>query len=199
MDIILDNQKIELKNFNSFKGILSEISKILSKENKIISEIIVDGMSVNENVEVDINKILTIEIKSKRTKILLIETVNEMEKFLKKFIKTLSNVDLNNNIEEELDKYLKDNIDGLEWVFNVFSSVLNLSNISFRELGIEETYLKFEDIFNTFLEYVEKEKKKQLLIFFKFNLKEFLMEIQEKTPIILEYLIEEEKLDRIKA
>jgi hypothetical protein len=25
------------------------------------------------------------------------------------------------------------------------------------------------------------------------------MEIQEKTPIILEYLIEEEKLDRIKA
>ncbi|MDN5303553.1 MAG: hypothetical protein PWP46_432 [Fusobacteriaceae bacterium] len=199
MDIILDNQKIELKNFNSFKGILSEISKILSKENRLISEIIVDGMSVNENVEVDINKILTIEIKSKRTKILLIETVNEMEKFLKKFIKTLSNVDLNNNIEEELDKYLKDNIDGLEWVFNVFSSVLNLSNISFRELGIEETYLKFEDIFNTFLEYVEKEKKKQLLIFFKFNLKEFLMEIQEKTPIILEYLIEEEKLDRIKA
>ncbi|TDT69186.1 hypothetical protein EV215_1528 [Hypnocyclicus thermotrophus] len=199
MDIILDNQKINLVKIDNFKSILSQISKILSEQNRIINEIIVDGMNVRENAEVDITKILTIEINSKKTKILLIETVNEMEVFLKKFIKNLYNIDLANNIEEELDKYLKDNIDGLEWIFNVFSSVLNLSNISFRELGIEETYLKFEDIFNTFLEYVEKGKKKQLLIFFKFQLKEFLIEIQEKTPIIMEYLISEEKLDRIKA
>lgn len=202
MILSIDNMKTEIKseNISSLIELLNEISEKLRFENKVIFEVFVDGNKVNLHTNLDINSVSIIEITTKSPRILLLETLNEMDAYIKRFHSTLDEIYLYlSNDDYRISDLIVKAVDGLEWIYSVVTSVLELTSVDFEEVKFKDTYFNFEYILNYFLILVEKEDFKNLQNFMNEDLKGFLYEIESGIPRIYEAIMTEEREERVKA
>lgn len=202
MIVSVDNVKIEVETqevVNLFE-LIDLVNRKLLPSNKVVFQVFIDGDEANIHIDKDISNVSVIEMTTKSPRVLLMETLNEMSVYIKRFHSTLDEIDLYlSNDDYRISDLIMRAVDGLEWIYSVLTTVLELTVIDFEAIDFKDTYFNFEYILNYFLILVEKEDFKGLQKFMNEDLKGFLTQIEIGIPKIYDAIMAEEKEERVKA
>lgn len=162
MEIYIDNEKIELgkKNRKNFERIIKVITKKLEQNEKIISNIYINGALLEESTIINIEDLNLLEVETKSYVDLVIESLAYCRSYIEVFFEILFFINLK---LENSEKLLKDDIAELHSFLIWFVDLINL---------MEETYdfniyINFKEILDSLGEnikiLIEKRKKKNYI------------------------------------
>ncbi|MDO4690883.1 MAG: chemotaxis protein [Fusobacterium sp.] len=162
MEIYIDNEKIELgkKNRKNFERIIKVITKKLEQNEKIISNIYINGALLEESTIINIEDLNLLEVETKSYVDLVIESLAYCRSYIEVFFEILFFINLK---LENSEKLLKDDIAELHSFLIWFVDLINL---------MEETYdfniyINFKEILDSLDEnikiLIEKRKKKNYI------------------------------------
>lgn len=162
LEIYIDNEKIELgkKNRKNFERIIKVITKKLEQNEKIISNIYINGALLEESTIINIEDLNLLEVETKSYVDLVIESLAYCRSYIEVFFEILFFINLK---LENSEKLLKDDIAELHSFLIWFVDLINL---------MEETYdfniyINFKEILDSLDEnikiLIEKRKKKNYI------------------------------------
>lgn len=162
LEIYIDNEKIELgkKNRKNFERIIKVITKKLEQNEKIISNIYINGALLEESTIINIEDLNLLEVETKSYVDLVIESLAYCRSYIEVFFEILFFINLK---LENSEKLLKDDIAELHSFLIWFVDLINL---------MEETYdfniyINFKEILDSLGEnikiLIEKRKKKNYI------------------------------------
>lgn len=137
MKIIVDNiEKKYNKSFNSFHNFITELNKETEALGRVVVKLFVDGKELEDIENIEVGNIKVVEVISKKTNILLIETLRELENYIDKFLDTIQIMteEIDRGYFVEAIEKLLDGINGIEWIYGVLEN-------SEEILGLEDEKL----------------------------------------------------------
>lgn len=196
MNILIDNQKIDitLEKQDTISDIIKQLEEFVIERGRIVSEIIVDGQSFYTS-EINLGKAENIEIITKTPRVIFLESLQEMNIYMDKFqIGIEKIVDyLAQDNQREAMKLIVDGISGLEWIYNVFYSLKNVSDINFEDIGFDSVFERFQQLMEELVESLELKDNIMLSDLLEYEVSEVLNEIKDYLPDIYDYIMEEER------
>ena len=108
MEVYIDNVKIELKqkSFKTLGKAISEIQKKLSKENKVLQEIYVNGNILEEDTNISGKDLKVIEITTKSHVEVILESLSTAKSYIDKYYDVIDYLEIDSqeplNEEDEM-------------------------------------------------------------------------------------------------
>lgn len=204
MNVYIDNQKIDvqLEEKDSLDTVIKTVENFLKNGGRVIVEIRVDGQDMGDIESKEIASIEEVEFFTKSARIIALEAIQEMNEYmerLKSGVIVLVEEINNGDDQQKISKITLDAINGLEWIYNIFDSIENVSGINYGEIGFQKPFDKFQDILRDILESLEDKDSMLLADLMEYEIPDIIDEIREYLPKIYEYLLEEEKRESIKS
>lgn len=204
MNVYIDNQKIDvqMEAKDSLDTVIKTVENFLKNSGRVIVEIRVDGQDMGEIQSKDISSIEDVEFFTKSARIIALEAIQEMNEYserLKSGVKVLVEEINSGEDQQKISKMTLDAINGLEWIYNIFFSIENISGINYGEIGFQKPFDRFQDILRDILESLEDKDNMLLADLMEYEIPDSIDEIREHLPKIYDYLLEEEKRESIKS
>lgn len=196
MKIFVNNE--EISNGNTIRDISAVIEyaeKEAGENDSIIEGIFINGISVDEISEIPAESIEKVEIFTKKTGIVILESLQEMSEYI---VRLRAGIDeiincLQDDNERDAMKKLEEISDGLEWIYNILNYAQTLNKISFKEIEFDVALDKFKGILPEVVESLENRDNIMLSDLLSYELAPIVDEIAEKLPVIYEKILEHEK------
>jgi len=196
MKIILDNREIS-KNYLdelSFSGLLNEISDILERDGRMLFDVFINGKIMDNYEHFNKEQIKTVEFVSKSPKTVILESLEGMSDFIKKYFDAVMGISnsFNNNHETDGIELLLEVENGLEWIYNVLASIKENTALDFKYPGFDMMFLEYREIFKKVKGAIISGDYIGGLTTLEVEMSRELIFIQENMDTYIEAIIEEE-------
>ncbi len=184
MKIILDNVEKEINPniYSNFDVFLEEITNEIESLGRVITDFRVDGEKIENLSHRNIKLIKLIEISSKKTNLLLLETLYELENYIGRFLESIDEIvkQIDEGNALEAIEELLEGINGLEWIFSVLE---NTEEILVLEQGqLDLLFGRANEIMNKLIGALESKNYESIKVELSFGLYSLLMDIKGVIP-----------------
>lgn len=195
MRIILDNVEKEINPniYSDFDMFLKDITNELELLGRVITEFWVDGERIENLSHRNIKLIKLIEISSKKTNLLLLETLYELENYIDKFLESIDEIVVSideGNALEAIEELLE-GINGLEWIFSVLENTEEILNLEQGQLDL--LFTRANEIMNKLIGALESKNYESIKVELSFGLYSLLIDIKSTIPNLSAKTIELER------
>lgn len=193
MNIYLDNNKLNIYKNRNLDRIITTVNFLLEKGGKVIYDIYLNGERIEELEEMEAVEIKELEIYSKKPKYILLEALQDMQEYMKKFNNVMKNM-LEDGLEFNSETTLAtifDGIEGLEWVKAILSSVEELSYVKLSEFNVENEFNLFSNLLDNILDSIDNKEYYNLQYFLENELLERTKNIEEILPLVYSEILKE--------
>ena len=156
-----EEREIDAKNYRNFGELLDEIKK--EQEGKVLARLVINGNDIpisriDELLRATLDEEgLTIEMEFKPMKEFLIDTLEEVIKYVDNVISLLPKVSENMIVDTDRGyKAIKDLTDGLTAVENLRENTVKVSRITPKDVGMESREDEVVEILKKFADGLEK-------------------------------------------
>ena len=156
-----EEREIDAKNYRNFGELLDEIKK--EQEGKVLAKLVINGNDIpisriDELLRATLDEEgLTIEMEFKPMKEFLIDTLEEVIKYVDNVINLLPKVSENMIVDTDRGyKAIKDLTDGLTAVENLRENTVKVSRITPKDVGMESREDEVVEILKKFADGLEK-------------------------------------------
>lgn len=156
-----EEREIDAKNYRNFGELLDEIKK--EQEGKVLARLVINGNDIpisriDELLRATLDEEgLTIEMEFKPMKEFLIDTLEEVIKYVDNVISLLPKVSENMIVDTDKGyKAIKDLTDGLTAVENLRENTVKVSRITPKDVGMESREDEVVEILKKFADGLEK-------------------------------------------
>ena len=156
-----EEREIDAKNYRNFGELLDEIKK--EQEGKVLARLVINGNDIpisriDELLRATLDEEgLTIEMEFKPMKEFLIDTLEEVIKYVDNVISLLPKVSENMIVDTDKGyKAIKDLTDGLTAVENLRENTVKVSRITPKDVGMENREDEVVEILKKFADGLEK-------------------------------------------
>lgn len=202
MEIYIDHEKttIDTTQLYSLDDIIREAEKISSIKGRIVAEMYIDGKPLDEVGDITIEEIGTIEFTTKTPKIVFLEALQEMNLYLNRLRDGLQKIIgyLEQDNEREAMNMVSEAVNGLEWIYNIFSAGEGISNIDYESIGFKDVFERYKSILGDLLNSIESRDNIMLSDLFGYEVIPLIDEIQDFIPKIYNTVMEEETKEQAK-
>ncbi len=195
MRIILDNVEKEINPniYSNFEMFLEDITNELESLGRVITEFRVDGERIEDLAHRNLKIIKLIEISSKKTNLLLLETLYELENYVGRFLDSIDEIVERidkGNVLEAIEKLLE-GINGLEWIFSVLENTEEILNMEQGQLDL--LFARANEIMNKLISVLESKNYESIKVELSFGLCSLLLDIKRVIPNLSEKAVELER------
>jgi len=194
MRIFLDNREIQMdKKEMSIALLTKEITSLLAEEGKLLYDIYVDGKILYQHDNIHIDSIGTIEFMSKSPRMILLESLYDVEDFVDKFLEVVGNIEdeLSMGDDTSAVNMIFELINGLEWVFNLLYSLKENTAIDYKLTSFNNYYKEFKSTGKELIEGYGSERYLAVLKICEYKMTDLLLRLKEDIPSYRRELINE--------
>lgn len=196
MRIFINNAEIgETDGIQDVSAVIEYAEKIAVESDSIIEAVFINGIIVEEIKDLSAENIEKVEIFTKKTGILILESFQEMSEYivrLKYGIKEAVSM-LQEDSERDAMTKLEEIANGIDWIFNILESAERLNKVDYKDMEFSNTFDKFKSILPEILESLENKDNIMLSDLLNYELTPIIEEVIEKIPVIYEKILEHEK------
>lgn len=196
MKIFINNAEIEnIGDVRDISSVIEYAEKMAAESDSIIEAVFINGIVIDEIEELAADKIEKVEIFTKKTGILILESLQEMNEYivkLKSGIEGAVNMFQDDNERDAMIK-MEEISDGLEWIYNILESAEALKKIDYKEIEFTNVLEKFRNILPEILESLENKDNIMLSDLLNYELSPVIDEIAKNIPVIYDKILEHEK------
>lgn len=202
MEIYIDNVKTTLNSiaFETLDEIIKAAEKYAIEKNRIVSEAFIDGKPLDEIGDIIMEEIGTIEFTTKTPKVIFLDALQEMNQYLDRLRNGLQKIceHLEQDNEREAMNMIAEAVNGLEWIYNIFSAGENISNIDYQEIGFKDVFERYKNILGELVKSIENRDNIMLSDLFGYEVIPLIDEIQDFIPKIYNHIMDEEQNEQPK-
>jgi hypothetical protein len=157
MEVYIDNIKIDMEQekFPTFGLTISEITKRLHRENKILNEIYVNGESLKDNSVIKLENLKTLEITTRTYGGIILEAMCNTKEYIDNYFYIIDKF-FEGTDDEEIIEIDEDDLFELLSFLHWFYNLLLIINDNFSFNFLEQDFSKFVDEFSNKLDVIEK-------------------------------------------
>lgn len=196
MKIILDNREIMMNDIDdkSFSWVLEEVADLLERDGRMLFDVYIDGKDMDYYECFNKEQIGTVEFVSKSPRIIILESLGEIDDFISKYFDALMIIATNFNTNKTTEgiEILLEIEEGLEWVYNVLASIKANTAIDFKYPEFNSLLSEYKTILETSHEFLENDDYMSAFTLLEVDLSEILMVFQENLEVYMKDIVDEE-------
>lgn len=196
MNIYVNNNAIDLSlKFDNISSIVKYAEKIAAESDSVVEALAVNGVMIEEIMDLSAEEIEKIEIFTKKTGIVILESLQEMNIYIEKMNMGISDTVrmFHEDNEREAMNRLNEIAEGLDWIYRILDSAEKLNKIDFKEIEFKDIFDKFKNLIPEMLESLENKDTILLSDLLNYEMLPLVDEISKKIPVIYDKILEHEK------
>ncbi|MGM8366479.1 hypothetical protein ACLIBG_13520 [Virgibacillus sp. W0181] len=162
MQLLYKNEQIELKRDASlFSVIFEKVNKLIEEKDVIFSHLIIDGVEVYENheeyIQERMNKVMQIEIVTRSSKEMILETMRSVHEYLERAVPALKEL-----VDQSYERFAEETwegigqlSEGMQWMLQFKTFTQGASEQPANWQQVEKSFAVCEEEFAELLDAVE--------------------------------------------